>query len=214
MHDATVRRLSDDPAADAAAWGGVCELCCQTGNNGAPIDRVRWEFFPRAWIDPYRIILPHWTYVAESETNVVGYLTGCPDTKKFSRERASRATLPLLIEIFCGRFRGVPGTRSYARQALGLASRPEGSFSRALYRSIEQKYPGHLHVNIASAYRRSGLGRRLTENYFADLRYAGVPGVHLFCGADPVPFYRNLGFEILDSVEFSGMGVFVMARLI
>lgn len=50
------------------------------------------------------------------------------------------------------------------------------------------------------------------EGYLADLRRASVRGVHLFCGADPVAFYRKLGFDSLNSVECRGAAIFAMGR--
>ena len=84
MNLGTARRLS---AGEKASWAAVRELCCRTGNNGDPIAPERWELFARIWIEPYEKILPHWTYIAESGEAVVGYLTGCPDTRVFHRAR-------------------------------------------------------------------------------------------------------------------------------
>ncbi|MGE5217383.1 MAG: GNAT family N-acetyltransferase [Chloroflexota bacterium] len=212
MDEPTVRRLSANPTADVATWAGVRELCCRTGDNGRPITRERWEFFPRIWIDPYEKLLPHWTYVAEMEGAVVGYLTGCPDTRRFFRRRAWRVTLPLLSQIFCGRYRHTPGTGAYVRRALGIDKSAEQRFPPALYRSIARDYPAHLHINIEAGFRRSGLGRRLVESYLADLQRASVEGVHLFCATDPLPFYRRLGFQVLDSVDLRGARVFALGR--
>ena len=210
MQNLIVRRLSASPAADSAAWGAVRELCCRTGDNGAPIARERWEFFSRIWIDPYQKLLPQWTYVAEIDAAVVGYLTGCPDSKIFYRRRAWRVTLPLLTEILYGRYGHTPETKAYVHRALGIRKSAEQCFSRELHQSIAQDYPAHLHVNVDAGYRRSGIGRRLMENYFADLVRARVRGVHLFCGDDPVPFYHRAGFQVLESIEIRGGRIFAL----
>ena len=212
MQNLIVRRLSASPAADSAAWAAVRELCCRTGDNGAPIARERWEFFSRIWIDPYQKLLPQWTYVAEIDAAVVGYLTGCPDSKGFYRRRAWRVSLPLLTEILCGRYGHTPETKAYVCRALGIRKSAEQCFSRKLHQSIAQDYPAHLHVNVDAGYRRSGIGRRLMETYFADLAGARRRGVHLFCGDDPVPFYRRVGFQALESIEIRGGRIFVMGR--
>jgi hypothetical protein len=46
----------------------------------------------------------------------------------------------------------------------------------------------------------------------ARLEGRGVPGVHLFCGANPVPFYTRVGFEQLTCLDLGKGPVFVMAR--
>jgi ribosomal protein S18 acetylase RimI-like enzyme len=209
MLDVTVRRLSAGPA-DGSTWAGVRELCCRTGNNGDPVAPERWEFFARLWIEPYEKLLPEWTYVAEAEGALAGYLTGCPDSVRFARAKFWRLTLPLLVATAAGRYRKVPGARQFTRQALGLTSGIECRFSRSVQEAIAITYPAHLHINVDARYRRLGIGRRLIEEYWADLRAARIPGVHLFCGPDPVEFYRRLGFHELGRVETRGIPVFAL----
>ena len=212
MGSITTRRLSLDRSAEGRVWAEIRTLCCRTGDNGGPIAQERWEFFAKLWIEPYKWLLPEWTYVALSEESVVGYLTGCPDSRKFARTKAWRMTLPLLLQITFGRYRHTPGAHGFGRRTLGLSPKAEGRFSHELRRSIEVNYPAHLHVNVDAGYRRMGIGRRLIENYLGDLRSSDVVGVHLFCGADPVEFYRLLGFEILGSAQFRGASIFSLGR--
>jgi GNAT superfamily N-acetyltransferase len=210
MNSVTARRLSASHEADRASWAAVRELCCRTGENGAPIAQERWELFSRIWIEPYEKIVPQWTYVAESGDLAVGYLTGCPNSRKFYRMKLWRATLPLLMAIAGGQYRRTPGAREVVMQALGLRRSLERRFTPALRRTIARAYPAHLHINVAAGYRRRGIGRRLIESYFADLRRHNVSGVHLFCGPDPVEFYRLLGFQPLENIELGGVSTFAL----
>jgi GNAT superfamily N-acetyltransferase len=210
MDEVSVRRLSANRAVDGAAWAAVRELCCRTGNDGDPIAPERWELFSRIWIEPYEKILPEWTYVGESGGSIVGYLTGCPDSKAFHRLRRWRVTVPLLVAIAGGHYRHTPGARQFIKQALGLRKSVERRFTPALRRTIAHDYPAHLHINIDAAYRHRGIGRCLIESYFADLRRREVSGVHLFCGAGPVEFYRRLGFQKLESAEVNGVLTFAL----
>jgi GNAT superfamily N-acetyltransferase len=212
MDKLTVRRLGADPAAELGSWAAVRELCCRTGDNGAPIARERWELFSRIWIEPYEKLLPQWTYVAEIDSVVVGYLTGCPDSKNFYRMRQWRVTLPMLIVMFFGRYRRLPGAGLYVRRALGIAKHPERCFSAQLSLTLARDFPAHLHMNVDADHRRSGVGRLLMERYFADLRRASIIGVHLFCGTEPLAFYRRLGFQVLETVELNGVPIFSLGR--
>ena len=214
MNSVSVRRLSADRVAERASWAAVRELCCRTGNNGAPIAAARWDLFARIWVEPYEKLLPQWTYVAESGGAIVGYLTGCPDSARFHRMKWWRATLPLALAIAGGRYRHTAGAREFLKRAIGLGRTPEGCLSREAGRAIAHDYPAHLHINMAADQRRQGAGRRLVESYFADLRRSGVAGVHLFCGPDPVEFYRRLGFQKLEEIKLNGTVTFALgARL-
>ena len=190
------------------------ELCCRTGDHGDPIAPVRWPFFAQVWIEPYRTLLPEWTYVAESAGALAGYLTGCSNTRSFVRARRWRVVLPLLAAIAVGRYRGTPDASAYARRALGLIPALEDGFRGSVQRSLYRDYPAHLHINLDASYRRRGIGRRLIERYLNDLKSAGAGGVHLFCGPDPVEFYRRLGFRELQRREIGGRPVFVMVKRI
>lgn len=212
MSAVMIQRLGADRFSERHRWVGIRTLCCRTGDNGAPIGNEQWEFFARVWIEPYEKFLPQWTYIALHEDSLVGYLTGCPDTRKLARARAWRITLPLLAQITLGRYRHLPAAQRFWRREIGLSKSVERRFSHRLRRSIESDHPAHLHMNVDENHRRKGVGRNLIDHYLRDLRSAGVSGVHLFCGPDPVAFYRSLGFEILETAQVGGAAVFALGR--
>ena len=197
----------------AADWQAVRTLCCQTGNGGSPIERVRWPLFADLWIGPYQRLIPKWTYVAADESRIVGYLTGCPDTAAFRRARRFRVTLPLLVKIASGRYGWTSDARRTVRLALRLGQGVESRLAPRLPAGFAHTHPAHLHMNVDAGYRRRGVGALLIERYTRDLGEAGVPGVHLFCGAEPRPFYARNGFTDLAALELaSGLAVYVMGR--
>jgi len=200
-------------AKTAADWHAVRTLCCETGNGGNPIDRNRWPLFGDLWIGPYQRLVPTWTYVAEADGRVVGYLTGCPDTAAFRRARRFRVTLPLLVRIAVGRYGWTSDARRTVRLALRLGRGVESRLAPSMPSGFAHTYPAHLHMNVDAEYRRQGIGARLIERYARALAEAGVPGVHLFCGAEPRPFYARNGFTDLAELELApGRGVYVMGR--
>jgi len=210
----TIRRLASNAALEADLWHAIRTLCCLTGNNGQPVSMARRDFFPRMWIDPYTKFHPNWTYVAEVKSAVVAYLTGCPDTARFSRNKLFYCTLPLLMETFLPRYRMNPDSRRFFRQALGLEKNAEECFTRDIQLEVKRKYPAHLHINVDADFRGQGVGRRLIETYTCDLRANGIPGVHLYCGPDPVAFYLRVGFQRLGSAAFRGTQVYALGLLI
>ncbi|WP_426181152.1 GNAT family N-acetyltransferase [Microbacterium sp. TWP3-1-2b2] len=69
-----------------------------------------------------------------------------------------------------------------------------------------EQYPAHLHIDLLPETQGQGLGRRLIETLFAELRRRGVKGLHL--GMNPAnvgaaAFYERLGMERLPSDEGS-----------
>jgi hypothetical protein len=191
------------PAATGPDWLAVRELCCRTGDGGAPIDRARWPLFAELWVGQYQRLAPAWTYVAEADGRVVGYLTGCPDTAAFRRARRLRVTLPLLLRVAAGRFTWNADARRLVRLAFRRTRGVESRLAAALPPGLLRSYPAHLHMNVDAGWRRQRIGAALLARYTADLATAHVPGVHLICGAAPRPFYLREGFGDLGSIEVS-----------
>lgn len=206
-----VEKITAAGLAPDRLWPAVSELCCRTGNDGAPIPAERWELFGKIWIEPYRLLAPVWTYVALADGAVIGYLTGCPDSTRFARGYFMRCALPLIGQTFFGRFRHDSFGRRFARQVLWLERSALRCFPWSVRRALPRLYPAHLHMNVDAAYRRSGVGTRLLQRYCEDLRRAGIPAVHLFCGAAPVLFYQRNGFQELATVSVRGHPVHAMA---
>ena len=206
-----IEKISAKPDTDRRLWTAVGELCCRTGNGGDPIANEGWELFTRIWVEPYRILQPEWCYIALADRRVVGYLTGCVDTASFKRRRLLRCTLPLLWQIARGRYRGDAYGKRFVHQVLRLEKSAETSFSRSITRRLRLEFPAHLHINVDADFRRGRVGARLIERFVDDLRQRQVSGVHLFCGARPVPFYTRVGFDELAVISARGSSVHAMA---
>ena len=188
-------------ATTAADWRAVRSLCCRTGKGGDPIDPARWPLFAELWIGPYQRLIPGWTYVAETDGRVVGYLTGCPDTAAFGRARRLRVTLPLTFAVALRRYPWNDDARRLVATALGLRRGVESALTAGQPAAVGRAHPAHLHMNVELEHRGHGIGAALIDRYTDDLRAAGVPGVHLFCGEGPRPFYVRCGFRELAARE-------------
>jgi ribosomal protein S18 acetylase RimI-like enzyme len=66
----------------------------------------------------------------------------------------------------------------------------------AAFRDAMQRYPAHLHVNVAPDHRGSGIGGRLIDAFIADAQRATAFGVHVITSAasQNVRFYNRNGF--------------------
>jgi GNAT superfamily N-acetyltransferase len=190
-------------ARSAADWAAIRSLCCRTGNGGDPIDRERWPLFAELWIGPYQRLVPDWTYVAEVDARVVGYLTGCPDTAALRRRRRFRLTPGVLIGIACRRYAWTVDARRTVALALGLRRGTEARLAARLPAEALRTHPAHLHMNVEAECRSHGIGVALLRRYVQDLSARGVPGIHLFCGAGPRAFYERNGFTEMAAVELA-----------
>ena len=84
------------------------------------------------------------------------------------------------------------------------------------FKHLTQKFPAHLHVNLAASARNRGAGRALLQHFVDDARRAGAPGVHVVTseGARNAGFYLRNGFvQAGISGEPPAARVFLAQRL-
>lgn len=74
-----------------------------------------------------------------------------------------------------------------------------------------QRFPAHLHVNVASGFRNRGIGGRLIEDFAKDAKASGAPGMHVVtsAGAANVAFYNRNGFTEVARAGENGDLVFL-----
>lgn len=160
--------------AAAGDWTGILRVCGDTGLAGAAVDAGEREAFARHWIAPYRELRPDWTWAAVSEKQVVGYLTAAPDTLAFEKERRRVFDPP-------------PDSRDF--------------FPAAVRLKLWTEHPAHLMMNVSADYRGLGVGARLLQAFFAELRRAGIPSAHLVCGPNSYGFFERMAFRAEAAVS-------------
>ena len=167
-------------------WAAIAALCADSGRQGDPVDPEEREVFAEHWIGPYRELRPDWTWVAVHEKKVVGYLTGCPDTLAFEKERR-RLLNPQ------------PDSREF--------------FPMAILLKLWAEHPAHLHMNIAADFRGFGTGAAMLRTFFAELGKTGVPSAHVICGPSAAPFWERMAFRTEATVQAApGVILSAMAR--
>lgn len=149
---------------------------------------------------PYVVRHPDLSWVVEStDGRTVGYIVATDDTDAFEqwfRDEwwpSKQGEYPL------------SGAAEPTRQdgTIGYASRrAPGTEKHA------GAYPAHLHIDLLPEAQGQGLGRRLIETLFAELRSRGVRGLHL--GMNPTnaaagAFYERLGMHRLESSPETAM---------
>jgi ribosomal protein S18 acetylase RimI-like enzyme len=177
---------------DEPALATVCLLTAAEGADatGQLDDDELWA---QIFVLPYVAHDPELTFVVETDDGrVAGYVVATADTVAFEAwfaeswwpRLAGRWPRPLAVMT------AQDGLLRYA-YARGEHPSPYGG-----------TYPAHLHIDLLPELQRQGWGSRLVETLVAQLREAGVSGLHLAAheaNAGALAFYERLGFTRLAS---------------
>lgn len=166
----------------AADWPAIGALCAETGAQGEPVEGDAKAFAER-WVGPYRVLCPEWTFVAEVDGAVVGYLTACPDTVAFEKR---------------------------VREELQPTPDSRGFFGQDFLDAFWAAHPGHVHMNLRKSYRSRGLGGKLLALCFSEMARIGIRSAHVFCGSRAKGYWEKAGFALERSCE-PMPGVFIHA---
>jgi GNAT superfamily N-acetyltransferase len=88
------------------------------------------------------------------------------------------------------------------------------AYFRTDFAELTKRFPAHLHINLAPAFRSQGIGARLIEAFAAHARSAGAPGLHAVTGKGMrnVGFYARCGFTERAAVPWNGHEIVFLAR--
>jgi len=178
-------------------------LCRLTGYMGEPADWY-WRHgrsFADIWTAYYTDREPESCFVAVRGERLVGFLTGCVDSRA-APSPARKVTRAALRHLLFFR----PGTAGFlwrgALDSIAQRGTPSGELD-------DPRWPSHLHINLAAEARGCGAGRLLMEAWFARLAELGSPGCHLGTlheNARAIGFFERMGFERFgDPVLAPGM---------
>ena len=181
---------------EASDRAGVRNVCYLTGYMG---DRVDWlyrdvESFADLFSGYYTDGEPESAIVAVRAGRVVGYLLGCVDTK-----RAWDPGKVLGRHIIRRGLAFRPGTAGFVWRSAAdlLRDRVRGvPFPEA--KVLDDRWPAHLHIDLLTEARGSGVGSRLVHLWLDRLRERGTAGCHLETIAENRPaigFFETMGFR-------------------
>ena len=161
----------------------VRQICCDTADGGEPVERI----FPDREVFA--------DLITRYYGKVVGYLTGCLDTRRFLRLMGWWYG-PLIFLKAIGR-----GTLWHP-QIVKLLSANLGGWLRGGFRrgvSLHE-YPAHLHINLQKDARGQRVGPRLIQRFVEQVTAAGLHGIHAGVSADNQQgcrFFEAAGFTPL-----------------
>lgn len=172
----------------------VRTICCDTADRGEPVE----NFFPDREVFGdlltryYTDYEPESGWVGELGGEVVGYITGCLDTRRFIRVMAFSVAPRILIKGIRREVMKYPQAKEFIRSNLGL-------WFRGPKKSVNlDEYPSHLHINLKRGARARGLGRDLVTRFLVQAKAAGSCGVHANVREDSDrarKFFEGLGFQ-------------------
>ncbi|HEX5957262.1 MAG TPA: GNAT family N-acetyltransferase [Hyphomicrobiaceae bacterium] len=87
-------------------------------------------------------------------------------------------------------------------------------YFRGAFRELARRYPAHLHINLAPAFRNRGIGARLIGAFEACAVAAGVPGLHVVTAREArnVRFYARCGLVEADATCWNDRAVVFLAK--
>jgi ribosomal protein S18 acetylase RimI-like enzyme len=172
-------------------------ICSDTADLSQPLENFfsDREVFADAMMNYYTDGEPQSLWVADYQGQAIGYVAGCLDTRRHMRSAITKILPGVFIRALA---RGVFWHRdSWNLIRCMIKSAQLGGFHR---RDVSVLYPANLHINLEAGFRGQGLGRRLVEQFFAQARSAGCPGVQVSTSRDnksACNFFEHLGFIVL-----------------
>ena len=87
-------------------------------------------------------------------------------------------------------------------------------YFRTDFADLTPRFPAHLHINLASAFRSRGIGAQLIEAFAGHAKRAGAPGVHAVTGKGMrnVGFYTRCGFTERATAPWNGREIVFLGR--
>lgn len=186
MTKTTIRKFvpADRPAIE--------DICYQTGFMGNSAENF-WGHktsFVEMWVAPYMDQEPDSLYVAVKDEKVVGYLTGCLNTATGPNLDALMMATITKHKLF---FR--LGTAGFLFRGMLDSLRDRHTANGEL---THARWPAHLHINLLSEARGTGLGSLLMNAWLEQLRQRAVPGCYLSTILEnkrAVTFFEKNGFQ-------------------
>lgn len=175
----------------------VRQICCDTADRGEPVENF---FHDRELVADlvtryYTDFEPQSSWVAEAGGRVVGYLTGCLDSRRQVRTMLWRIGPAAILHAI---LRGTLWRRETWRLLRAMVRTWRSGGTRR--GGVVDSYLAHVHVNLVRDSRGQQTGRRLMEQFLSKAKSAGVTGVYASVRGDNESgcgFFERVGFTAL-----------------
>jgi ribosomal protein S18 acetylase RimI-like enzyme len=179
------------------------EICLKTGNNGKDASLLFFDpyLIGQYYAAPYLLYPAGIGFAAGQNRRPKGYIIAVPDSNDFDhwmeetwlpplRERYPK---PVSMELI--------RSENEKRILENFHNNQLNDANKTLYAD----YPAHLHIDLLPELQGKGIGRKLMDALFSELKQQKVSGVHLGVSKknpDAVAFYQKLEFTVFHEHEW------------
>ena len=191
----------------------VRQICCDTADRGEPVENF---FSDRELVADlvtryHTDFEPESSWVAEADRRVVGYLTGCLDTRQWRRVMLGRIAPGALARAVGRGVLGRADTWRLLAKAAGSQCRwrPTGNLH------VLDRFPAHVHINVRREFRGQRIGQELMERFVARVKERALPGLHArvsSTNAGGRRFFESMGFAALNDYGTTGSYTVIYGR--
>ncbi|MCX6356766.1 MAG: GNAT family N-acetyltransferase [Candidatus Aureabacteria bacterium] len=184
--------------------GPVRRICADTALYGTPaaVFAGDVDLIVDGLLDYYILYEPESLFVAERSGTVVGYLSGCVDSRRHDRYLTTRIVPRLVLRWLC---RG-DCLRAWSWQLMAALTSAGRQRLRHLS-PVRDLYPAHCHINLDPEYRGGGIGAALWDAFRERLMALHVPGIHISSPTEGGKrFFAKLGFTRLAAFPAPPLG--------
>lgn len=172
----------------------IRRICAETADAGEPLENFYSdrELVSDLMTRYYTDHASDYSWVAELDGKVVGYLTAAPDTRAFQKSLHWSIGPQAFVRALG---RGLLLRRENWAMMLAWVRR-KGQMIRPPFR-IPDAYPAHLHINLMKQARGHHAGQELIARLIQKLKDDHIPGVHATARADNAgacAFFEHLDF--------------------
>ncbi|GGU13517.1 GNAT family N-acetyltransferase [Nocardioides albus] len=196
-----------------ADHGALIDLFARAGAD-SPTGEL-WRHLPSeqmVYLDPYIDHCPDTLFLAEVDDELVGYLTGCPDSAPLPGED-ELLTQAIIRHKVMLRPRSMP---FFVRSLIDVATGKLRGGELASGEAADPRWPAHLHINLAPQARGTGVALELMRAWQDWLTEAQVPGCYLQTLVEntrATRFFEKCGFRahgstpLVPGVRYQGKPV-------
>ncbi|KAG8766101.1 hypothetical protein FRC12_007088 [Ceratobasidium sp. 428] len=182
-------------AADRPALSRICLLTGDAGKS-AESEYTIPELLGLVYAEPYVVVPPCFGFVLVNEQDeVLGYILGTPDTRRFETAIAKEWYTPLRTQARYSKNPYPPDVTASDRHMINLIHKPDTAPEE-----IIQVSKAHIHIDLLPRAQKQGWGTRLIGKAVEYLREQGNDSLYVIIdprNAGGRAFYLAIGFEFV-----------------